>query len=144
MVDVPEGSEDAGKWPRWTESAESTSSVTLGVADSRPPPTIASAEAHSPSAVPASKPRGRRKPKVTLSEIPTASSQRAKKLTTLEKSALDWKSHINSQSDSPLKDELEANRRGGGYLEKVEFLDRVGERREKALEDNMGTKRRRG
>ncbi len=32
-------------------------------------------------------------------------------------------------SDEKVKDELEANRRNGGFLEKREFLERVGERR---------------
>ena len=41
------------------------------------------------------------------------------------------------------KDELEANRRSGGYLGKVEFLQRVGERKETILEDNTAKKRRR-
>jgi hypothetical protein len=42
-----------------------------------------------------------------------------------------------------MKDELEANRRGGGYLEKVEFLNRVDARKEDALEASKSTKRRR-
>ena len=31
---------------------------------------------------------------------------------------MDWWAHINSQQDTTIKDELEANRRGGGYLQK--------------------------
>ena len=61
----------------------------------------------------------------------------------LEKSSMDWRSHVGSNEDSGLKDELEANRRGGGYLEKVEFLERVQERKEEVLENNKSTKRRR-
>lgn len=53
---------------------------------------------------------------------------------------MDWQSHINAEG---LKSELEANRRGGGYLEKVEFLQRVDERKEDALEANKKGKRRR-
>ena len=57
---------------------------------------------------------------------------------------MDWKSHVaTSGTDSGLQDELTANRRGGGYLEKVEFLQRVGERREEALEASKAGKRRR-
>ena len=43
-----------------------------------------------------------------------------------------------------LKDELDANRRGGGYLEKVQFLNEVGDRRDKLLEESKDKKRRRG
>ncbi|KAL0060709.1 hypothetical protein AAF712_012489 [Marasmius tenuissimus] len=84
---------------------------------------------------------GPRKSKIQLSATP--SSSKLKKITMLEKSAMDWRSHVGSPGDSELKDELEANRRGGGYLEKVEFLERVQERKEEVLEHNKGTKRRR-
>jgi hypothetical protein len=40
---------------------------------------------------------------------------------------LDWKSHTGG--DKTINDELEANRRAGGYLQKQDFLERVGERR---------------
>lgn len=69
---------------------------------------------------------------------------KAKKLTTLDKSAMDWKAHVSHAQDSSLKDELEANRRSGGYLEKLEFLQRVGERKDEAFEANRSTKRKRG
>lgn len=54
---------------------------------------------------------------------------------------MDWRAHVDSQEVS--KDELEANRKGGGYLEKVEFLKRVEERKEDKLEANKSNKRRR-
>lgn len=57
---------------------------------------------------------------------------------------MDWRAHVTTTQDPELKDELDANRRGGGYLEKVEFLQRVGERRDEAFEANKGGKRRRG
>ena len=44
-------------------------------------------------------------------------------------------------SDEKMKDEVEANRRSGGFLEKKEFLDRVGERRSDALEGNKSVRR---
>lgn len=69
---------------------------------------------------------------------------KATKLTTLDKSAMDWKSHVTGAQDPALKDELDANRRGGGYLEKVDFLQRVGERKDEAFEANKSSKRRRG
>jgi len=88
---------------------------------------------------------GRRKPKTQLAELPSAGSRKGKKLTTLEMSALEWKAHVNNASGEPeLASELEANRRGGGYLEKVEFLQRVGDRKDQTREANKDPKRRRG
>jgi hypothetical protein len=87
---------------------------------------------------------GRRKPKVQLAELPSADSRKGKKLTTLEKSALDWKAHVTAPGEPELAAELEANRRGGGYLEKVEFLQRVGDRKSETFEANKDHKRRRG
>ena len=52
---------------------------------------------------------------------------------------MDWKSH--TASDTSMKDELEANRRAGGYLEKQNFLDRVGERRAGAFDGASGGRR---
>ena len=59
---------------------------------------------------------------------------------------MDWKKHVATESDAGtgLKDELEANRRGGGYIERVEFLERVGERREEIYDRERASKRRRG
>lgn len=65
-----------------------------------------------------------------------------KKLSTLEKSRMDWNSHVDSAGNE-MKDELEANRRGGGYIEKVEFLGRVSERVEETLDNAKGSKRKR-
>ena len=89
---------------------------------------------------------GRRKPKVRLAELPSSADLQKgkKKLTTLEKSALDWKAHVTTPGEPELAAELEANRRGGGYLEKVEFLHRVGDRKNQTLEANKDQKRRRG
>jgi hypothetical protein len=56
---------------------------------------------------------------------------------------MDWRVHLDSQENSTLKDELEANRRGGGFLEKVEFLKRVEERKDDVFESNKAQKRRR-
>lgn len=54
---------------------------------------------------------------------------------------MDWQKHISTDG---LTDELEANRRSGGYIEKVEFLQRVDERKEGSLEASKSNKRRRG
>jgi len=84
---------------------------------------------------------------VQLADVPSAADSRKglKRLTTLEKSALDWKAHVDPSSagESKLVSELEANRRGGGYLEKVEFLQRVEDRKNQTLEGNKDHKRRR-
>jgi hypothetical protein len=55
---------------------------------------------------------------------------------------MDWKAHVNSDGASN-KDELEGNRRSGGYLGKVEFLQRVSERKDSILEEKQAKKRRR-
>jgi hypothetical protein len=52
---------------------------------------------------------------------------------------MDWKTHT---VDSALQNELDANRKSGGYLEKVEFLQRVEERKEENLESLKSRKRR--
>ena len=79
---------------------------------------------------------------------------------------MDWRAHVEAESRSAssgsgyvaqeggdgrgagggggavMRDELEANRRGGGYLDKVDFLDRVGARREELFEKERSGKRR--
>ncbi|KAF8999081.1 bucentaur or craniofacial development-domain-containing protein [Cyathus striatus] len=148
-IEVPEGSPEAKKWPLVTPSDEfeNTSVNTEPFSATIVPPEVNPVTNTFPSAEPlAPKPPARRpgprKPKTTLASLPGAS--KAKKLTTLEKSAMDWKAHVKAQEETGVKDELEANRRGGGYLEKVEFLKRVEERKEDNLESLKGSKRRRG
>ncbi|EIW77046.1 hypothetical protein CONPUDRAFT_157318 [Coniophora puteana RWD-64-598 SS2] len=109
--------------------------------------TSASASAHSspPTATtgtPAPKRPGPRKPRTSLPSLPS-SGNKAKKLTTLDKSAMDWRAHVSTQP-STVADELVQNQRGGGYLEKVEFLDRVEERKESVLEEGRGKRRKLG
>ncbi|KAJ8087383.1 hypothetical protein PM082_006213 [Marasmius tenuissimus] len=151
VVQVAEDSAEAKKWPRWLPSDESgqtaqsvpeppaedvVHAITATIQETLPVQASSSAAAKPPPKRP-----GPRKSKIQLSATP--SSSKPKKITMLEKSAMDWRSHVGSPGDSELKDELEANRRGGGYLEKVEFLERVQERKEEVLEHNKGTKRRR-
>lgn len=81
----------------------------------------------------------RKRPRQSL-EAMAAAIDKGKKMTTLEKvgsrygrllthqSQMDWKSL--TAADKHLSDELQANRRSGGYLEKQAFLDRVSERKE--------------
>ena len=52
-------------------------------------------------------------------ELPGRGATKAKKLTTLDKLVMDWKGHVQSSESARLQDDLEANRRGGGHLEKV-------------------------
>ena len=146
---MPEDSDEAKKWPRWQESAISTSD---GAGPSTPlraaQASGAVAEGSSSSFTPAPEPTpqsakltkrpGPRKSKITLAPL----EKKAKKLTTLDKSAIDWRSHVETSAET-VKDELETNRRGGGYLEKVDFLQRVADRKEDALEASKSSKRRR-
>ncbi|TFK41646.1 bucentaur or craniofacial development-domain-containing protein [Crucibulum laeve] len=143
VVDVPEDSPDAKKWPMWTAhetgaGSTATSTSTTSTSETAPTPNI---EESMPKKPPLKKP-GPRKSKTSLAPLPGPS--KAKKITTLEKSAMDWKAHLQSQEEPVVKDELEANRRGGGYLEKVEFLKRVDDRKGEALDTLKSNKRRRG
>lgn len=183
IVEVPEDSADAKRWPLWIptngQNEKATATVTTtttapssgGGGDSgmpkpptgdalpsgsttpTPPPSVAATTAATTAAATGTKPRpGRRKPKVQLADVPSAADSRKglKRLSTLEKSALDWKAHVDDDTSaagpgqSGLASELEANRRGGGYLEKVEFLRRVEDRKNQSLEANKDQKRRRG
>ena len=140
VVQVPEDSEDAKKWPLLSESGVSNQNPANMVnpisSSSATPALTNSTENSKPKA------RGPRKPKLALPLLPTSSRNKAKKLTTLDKSSMDWKAHVNSD-DATTKDELEVNRRSGGYLGKVEFLQRVSERKDNILEENQAKKRRR-
>ncbi|KAI0638950.1 bucentaur or craniofacial development-domain-containing protein [Trametes polyzona] len=154
VKEVPADSREAKEWPLWTpptddpkgdHSAANISPTPIGQpASSQSGSTLPSASS-SASPVPSSaKPPGKRpgprKPKTTLAPIPK--KQAVKKLTTLDKSAMDWRAHVEGEAPPEVKDELEANRRGGGYLEKVEFLQRVEARKEEVLDANKGKRRR--
>ena len=163
VVEVPEGSADAKKWPLWvppkdsnTKDSEADSSAKLPIHPLSEETTLQAAgpstsgteastsstpELHKPLAALGKRP-GPRRPK-TLLNAPVG---KAKKLSTLEKSSMDWKSHLQAETmaGTQLEGELEANRRGGGYLERVEFMERVGARREEIFEQGRSTKRRKG
>ncbi|KAG6853236.1 hypothetical protein C0991_005823 [Blastosporella zonata] len=143
VVEVAADSPDAKKWPLWHEkdnTAEPDASTSIPLGPTNHTETFSEP---STSTKPPAKRPGPRKSRTTLAAIPTASQQKAKKISTLDKSAMDWQAHIQASSGSGLRDELEANRRGGGYLEKVEFLNRVEGRREDVIEASKGGKRRR-
>lgn len=151
IVDVPEDSKDAENWPLWKppktaedvamcNSNEGSSASTPPAAGLPPAPSSSSATT---TGLAGKQRPGRRKPKVQLADLPSSDSRKGKKLTTLEKSTLDWNAHVNVPGEPELAAELEANRRGGGYLEKVEFLQRVDERKNQAFEASRDQKRRR-
>ncbi|KAF9819414.1 hypothetical protein IEO21_02157 [Rhodonia placenta] len=137
VKEVPEDSEEAKKWPKWQpalpEAIQSSSYTPVESAgpSELPAPSSAQATTSAQELKPAAKRPGPRKPKTKLAPLP--GTQKAKKLTTLDKSSMDWRSHVQTGA-SDLKDELEANRRGGGYLERVEFLQRVEDRKVDALD----------
>lgn len=59
---------------------------------------------------------------------------------------MDWKAHLRSENNDGLQadgQELQANRQegGGGYLERMEFLQRVEDRREIVREGSGKRKR---
>ncbi|KAI0358923.1 hypothetical protein OH77DRAFT_1396505 [Trametes cingulata] len=146
VKEVPADSPEAKQWPLWQPSddtsepppaAERPSSSQSGSAT---PVASSSNTPASTSGKQQAKRPGPRKPKTTLAPIPK--KQPVKKLTTLDKSAMDWRAHVEGEAETGVKDELEANRRGGGYLEKVEFLQRVEARKEEALDANKGKRRR--
>lgn len=163
-MEVPEASEDAKKWPLWkppitTQSTaedaadkaegqtsnDNASASTTATQETRimaSPFSASSSSTPTPTSNRPDKRPGPRRPKTKLRPLPEPA--KAKKLTTLDKSAKDWKAHVSNTSDTGLKDELDANRRCGGYLEKVEFLQRVEERKDQAFEANKSAKRRRG
>ncbi|CAE6440167.1 unnamed protein product [Rhizoctonia solani] len=91
-------------------------------------------------ALPTTKSKPPAKPRKSLSGL--AAAGKPKMLTTLDKSRLDWQSHLASSTQEE-RDELERNRKAGGagYLEKVDFLARVGERREHVFEDSKRKRR---
>lgn len=145
VIEVPEDSPDAKKWPLYREDeaqigCRRSPSAQRDAPSTTTPPLPATTETDpAPTPKPPLKKPGPRKPKTVLSAVPSSSSQKAKKLTTLDKSVMDWKAHIQ---DTTLQEELEANRKGGGYLEKVEFLKRVEDRKEENLEAMKSRKRR--
>ncbi|KAI0666225.1 bucentaur or craniofacial development-domain-containing protein [Trametes maxima] len=145
VKEVPADSQEAKEWPRWTSSDENPApppvSEQPSASGAGPGPATAAASSSSASSVkPPGKRPGPRKPKTTLAPIPK--KQAVKKLSTLDKSAMDWRAHVEGEAAPEVKDELEANRRGGGYLEKVEFLQRVEARKEEVLDANKGKRRR--
>ena len=91
VIEVPENSEDTKRWPRWIEPAAEGSStpLTLPYAIAGP-----STQPSFTSKTPAKKP-GPRKSKTTLSALPAPS--KAKKISTLGKSAMDWQAHIQNE-----------------------------------------------
>lgn len=136
MEEVAEDSQDAKKWPLWNGQPLTIQPGKSPDPNALPSPIASSSSTPQPDAV-TPKRLGPRKPRKSLDAM--FATAKAKKLSTLDKSAMDWKEHVESSQD--IKEDLEANRKGGGYLEKVEFLERVEQRTEAAREG--GRKRRR-
>ncbi len=143
MKEVPADSDEAKKWPQWTPSADASAQAPAGdpstsQAGLAASAAVTSATSAAPVKPPAKRP-GPRKAKSKLADIAPSKKEPIKKLTTLDKSAMDWRAHVEGES---IKEELDANRRGGGYLEKVEFLQRVEARKEEVLDASKGKRRR--
>ncbi|KAG8712500.1 hypothetical protein FRC08_014502 [Ceratobasidium sp. 394] len=153
-VQVPEDSAEAVNWRKRQPSAVTSEQTSIATGSSPPAapvsnatsattqsPRPASTEPTKEASAPASvKPKTAGKPRKSLSSL--AAATKPKKLTTLEKSRLDWQSHLATVSPDE-RDELERNKQAGGtgYLEKVDFLTRVGERRETVFEDSKRKRR---
>ncbi|KZO92041.1 hypothetical protein CALVIDRAFT_541381 [Calocera viscosa TUFC12733] len=132
---VPAGSEEAKRWSASkTPEGATTSATDTDTATALPEPPASTALVS--GSMPNRPKPGPRKPRVNLI------SSKPKKLTMLEKSAMDWAAHL-AETDKSTKEELEANRRSGGSLAKHDFLDRVGVRRQEEVEKERGQKRRR-
>ena len=146
-MEVDADSEDAKKWPR-VESTPSTTPAgppdnTCGTKATQESAVAATATVSEPlkdeQSTPSLKKRlGAIRPRKTLGDIPTS---KGKKLSTLDKSLMDWSAHVDG-GDARMKHDLEAHRRGGGFIEKVEFLDRVSQRRDEELRCSSSKRRR--
>jgi len=127
-VEVPEDSKDAQVWPTVTASLPTAANV-------------AASSSLFPLHQASSTTTRKRRKGLGLPSIPSQPKSNTKKLSTLDKSAMDWRAHIISSGSM---DELSANKKSGnGYLDKIGFLDRVHNRKEELLEVSKGTKRRR-
>lgn len=150
---MEEGSVEARKWPvmvdKGDDQVQGSASGTASPAASLAPSSSAALDASVPleadlpngSALPkkpAPVPRRPTKSKQSLAAM--AAATKPKKISTLEKSRLDWNDHLTSSSSKEEVDELERNRKGAGYLDKVDFLQRVDERKEDAR--SAGKRRR--
>ncbi|KAJ9094009.1 hypothetical protein QFC20_006989 [Naganishia adeliensis] len=140
-----------------SDCAQTTDPSTSSIVHSRQPPynprhhrrqrqssTTTTPTSTAPTPAKPSKAPLRRKPRQSLESMNAAlvAASKGKKMTTIEKSAHDWSAHTSR--DASLAEQLAANRKenGGGFLEKKEFLGRVGERRDELLEKGKSTRRR--
>lgn len=125
-MEVDEESNEAKTWPLFDEN-----SVVTATSSANPTSAVPTSEGHHPQILAApsgsSKPRpvAARKPRKTLGDIPLA---KGKKISTLDKSLMDWNAHIDKEVE--VKDELESKRKGGGFIEKMEFMERVSARKD--------------
>jgi len=86
---------------------------------------------------------GLRRPKKRVSifgnkDAAAAQEGKAPKLTTLEKSKLDWAAHVDEEG---IVEELEEHKKAkSGYLSRMDFLGRMDEKREGELKERKGQK----
>jgi len=153
-VEVAEDSAEAVNWKKRQPSITTFEQTSVATGPSPPAAPVSNAtgttaQSSRPSStdlikeesVPLSaKSKAAAKPRKSLSSM--AAAAKPKKLTTLEKSKLDWQSHLATVTPDE-RDELERNNQAGGtgYLEKVDFLARVGKRRESVFEDSKRKRR---
>ncbi|CAE6349982.1 unnamed protein product [Rhizoctonia solani] len=145
-VAVAEDSSEAQEWSKHQSTGDqSTNSgatpiISTPGSESSTPKTSSLETNRTDTKTPPVKPKPPTKPRRSLSNL--AAAGKSKKLTTLDKSRLDWQSHLASSTQEE-RDDLERNRKAGGagYLEKVDFLARVGERRDTVFEDGKRKRR---
>lgn len=142
------GSAEARKWPTVDVSPSGYSPLGNGNGSGSAPLGNASSVANALNAGPSTNGAERskktspalRRGRGSLAALATAAAK-PKKLTMLEKSKLDWNSHLASSASKEEVEELEQSRRdGAGYLDRVGFLQRVDERKEDAR--SVGKRRR--
>jgi len=146
-LEVDADSEDAKKWPTVESTPlptpagpEDNSYGTKTMPENLTAATTTVAEPlkAEPSTPAPQRRLGAIRPRKTLGDIPTS---KGKKISTLDKSLMDWSAHID-KGDAKMKHDLEAHRRGGGFIEKVEFMDRVSQRRDEELRGSSSKRRR--
>ena len=68
---------------------------------------------------------------------PLQANTKAQKMNTLDKSRLDWAGFVDKEG---IKDDLDRQGKGGGYVDRQAFLGRVGERRQGIWKEGMKKK----
>ncbi len=135
-MEVPADSDEARKWlgpkePSPQDQAQAGSSL--------PKETPSMLSSFSGTKAVRKSPKGGPVRKMRQSLASSAVASRPKKISTLEMSRMEWNAHISSAPEEEVT-ELEQSRRAGGFLEKVDFLQRVDQRKDDAR--SSGKRRR--